>query len=82
MKIVNPQATKSAFSEREINILQLVAAGSACKEIAQRLFLSETTIRRMLSQAFNKLGAHNSSEAVANASGIAAETVLANNWWL
>jgi len=67
MKIVNPKTKQETFTEREINIMKYVAAGSQGKEIAQELALSETTVRRTLRDIFNKLGARNSSEAVAEA---------------
>jgi len=66
-KIVHQKGTQAIFSEREISIMQCVAAGSQGKEIAQQLSISETTLRRTLRQVFNKLGARNSSEAVAEA---------------
>jgi len=66
-KIAGPEGTRTVFSEREISIMQLVAAGSPGKEIAQQLAISETTLRRTLRQVFTQLGARNSSEAVAEA---------------
>ncbi len=62
-----PEGTRTVFSEREKSIMRLVAAGSPGKEIAQQLAISETTLRRTLRQVFTKLGARNSSEAVAEA---------------
>ena len=67
LKIVHPKGKQADFSEREISIMRFVAGGSPGKEIAQQLALSETTVRRTLRQVFNKLGARNSSEAVAEA---------------
>lgn len=66
-EIAGPQRTQTVFSEREISIMRFVAAGSQGKEIAQQLAISETTLRRTLRQVFTKLGARNSSEAVAQA---------------
>ena len=66
-KFAGPAGTQTVFSEREKSIMRLVAAGSPGKEIAQQLAISETTLRRTLRQVFNKLGARNSSEAVAEA---------------
>ena len=67
VKILHPKSRQSVFSEREMSIMRLVAAGSPGKEIAQQLAISETTLRRTLRQVFTKLGARNSSEAVAEA---------------
>ena len=66
-KFAGPEGTRTVFSERETNIMRLVATGSSGKEIAQQLAISETTLRRTLRQVFDKLGARNSSEAVAEA---------------
>ena len=66
-KFASSEGARTVFSERETSIMRLVAAGSSGKEIAQQLAISETTLRRSLRQVFNKLGARNSSEAVAEA---------------
>lgn len=67
MKIVHQESGKDLFSERETTILRCVAEGSQCKEIAEQLAMSQTTVRRTLREVFTKLGARNSSEAVAQA---------------
>jgi len=67
IKIVQSKNKQETFSEREMSIMRCVATGLQGKEIAQELAISETTVRRTLRQVFNKLGARNSSEAVAEA---------------
>ena len=67
MKIVRPETGQEHFSERETTILRCVAGGAQCKEIAEELAMSQTTVRRTLREVFTKLGARNSSEAVAQA---------------
>lgn len=54
-------------TERERNVLGLIAAGAPVKEIAFKLSLSETTVKRTLRGVLDKLGAKNRSEAVAEA---------------
>lgn len=41
---------------REVQVMQLVAAGDTNKSIASKLFISERTVERHLSNIFNKLG--------------------------
>ena len=55
------------LSERELEILRLIADGATTKEISIQLFLSEATIKRDVQRIFDKLGARNRSEAVAEA---------------
>ena len=44
------------LSEREVEVLKLVAAGRSNKEIAVALFISENTVARHLQNIFGKLG--------------------------
>ena len=55
------------YSDREMAVLRMVADGSPNREIAQQLAMSEATVKRVLRQASEKLGARNRSEAVAEA---------------
>jgi len=55
------------LSEREIEILQLVAQGATNKDIAQKLFISEHTVRNALSIIFQKLHVNSRTEAAAHA---------------
>lgn len=43
------------ISERELEIIHLIADGLSNKEIASRLFLSEGTVRNYLSSILDKL---------------------------
>lgn len=52
-----------ALTEREREILQLVAAGHDNKTIAARLHLSEKTVGNRLSEIFQKLGVSNRTQA-------------------
>jgi NarL family two-component system response regulator LiaR len=49
---------------REMEILGLVAEGLSNREIAERLFVSENTVKTHCSRAFDKLGARRRTEAV------------------
>jgi DNA-binding NarL/FixJ family response regulator len=54
-----------AFSHRERQVLGYVAEGLTNSEIAESLFLSESTVKSHLSSAFAKLGVHSRKEAAA-----------------
>ncbi len=55
------------LSEREIEVLDLVARGRANGEIARRLVISEKTVRNHVSHIFLKLGVSGRAQAVAAA---------------
>lgn len=52
------------LSQRQTQILGLIADGLTNREIAQTLFLSEQTVKNILSSLFHKLGVHNRTEAL------------------
>lgn len=53
------------LSPREREVLRLVAAGKANKEIAAELGVTERTVKFHVTAIFNKLGAENRAQAVA-----------------
>lgn len=55
------------MSEREIEVLQLLADGLTYQEIAQTMFVSVNTVKSHLKSIYGKLGVHNRREAVARA---------------
>jgi DNA-binding NarL/FixJ family response regulator len=57
----------SGLSERQRQILRLVAEGCRSEQIAERLFVSDATVRRELYRAIRYLGARDRAEAVAKA---------------
>jgi LuxR family maltose regulon positive regulatory protein len=55
------------LSEREIEILQLIAMGLTNPEIASRLFLSTNTVKVHARNIYGKLNTHNRTQAVSRA---------------
>jgi LuxR family maltose regulon positive regulatory protein len=55
------------LSSRELEVLRLLAAGRANREIATQLFLSLHTVKKHVTHILDKLGAGNRTEAVARA---------------
>jgi NarL family two-component system response regulator LiaR len=49
---------------RELEILELIAEGLSNREIAEKLFLSENTVKTHSSRLFDKLGARRRTQAV------------------
>ncbi|MGZ4194741.1 MAG: response regulator [Solirubrobacteraceae bacterium] len=55
------------LSQRELEVLELVAAGSTNREAAARLFISEPTVKTHLIHIYGKLGVGDRAAAVAEA---------------
>jgi DNA-binding NarL/FixJ family response regulator len=51
------------LSRRELEILQLVAGGLSNREIAQHLWVTETTVKFHLSRIYRKIGVGNRTAA-------------------
>jgi DNA-binding NarL/FixJ family response regulator len=55
-KKADPESAKiTKLTEREREIIVLIAEGLKNKQIAERMFISETTVRHHLTSVFNKL---------------------------
>ena len=52
------------ITARELEILTLIAAGLSNREIAEKLFVSENTVKTHSSRVFDKLGARRRTQAV------------------
>ena len=62
-----PNETKReelAITPREMEILELIAQGMSNREIAEKLFVSENTVKTHSSRVFDKLGARRRTQAV------------------
>lgn len=51
-------------TKRELEILELIAHGMSNREIAERLFVSENTVKTHSSRLFDKIGARRRTQAV------------------
>lgn len=52
------------LSDREVEVLQLLADGNSAKMIAERMFLSQNTILTHLKRIYQKLEVHSAIEAI------------------
>jgi len=57
-------AGESGLTEREMDVLRLIAAGNANKEIAAQLSITEETVKSRVSNILSKLGANDRTHAV------------------
>jgi DNA-binding NarL/FixJ family response regulator len=57
-------ASDDVLTPREIDVLRLIANGNANKEIAEKLSLSEETVRGHVKNILAKLGVHDRTHAV------------------
>jgi DNA-binding NarL/FixJ family response regulator len=55
----------SKLSDREVRILELISDGLTNREIADRVFLAEKTVKNYISRLLAKLGLRNRNEAAA-----------------
>ncbi len=65
--IVPSAPAASELSEREIEVLRLIADGLSNKEIAEKLFIAEGTAKNHVSNILSKLEARDRAQAVARA---------------
>ena len=62
---LNEQRLKDlGITKRELEILELIAQGMSNREIAEKLFVSENTVKTHSSRIFDKLGAKRRTQAV------------------
>ncbi|WP_290187040.1 response regulator [Corynebacterium glaucum] len=60
-RVMRPE---EALSEREIELLQALQTGASNREIAERLFISQATVKTHLIHIYSKLGVDNRTAAV------------------
>jgi two-component system NarL family response regulator len=56
-----------ALTDREVDVLKLLARGRSNKEIGTDLFISETTVKSHMRSIFSKLNVMSRTEAIAAA---------------
>jgi DNA-binding NarL/FixJ family response regulator len=61
---VSPDATLSALTDRELDVMKLVAAGRSNAEIAAELHLAEQTVKTHVSRILNKLDLRDRTQLV------------------
>jgi len=59
--------TQEPISQRELEVLELVAQGASNRDAAARLFVSEATVKTHLMHIYGKLGVNDRAAAVAEA---------------
>ena len=57
----------SGLSDQELQVLRMIADGATNKEIAEKLYWSEVTVKRKVQDILEKMGVANRAQAVAEA---------------
>lgn len=60
----DPAEGTPTLTEREVQILQMLADGCTPAEVAERLFISPKTVRNHLTKVYDKLGVNSRSAAI------------------
>lgn len=58
------------LSERELEILQLIAAGQSNEEIAQTLVIALGTVKKHINNIYGKLDVHSRTQALVQAKAL------------
>ena len=69
--VPSPQPLSEGLTEREGEVLQLIADGLTNQEIAERLIISLATVKRHISNIYGKLGVTHRTEALVKAHELA-----------
>jgi two-component system, NarL family, nitrate/nitrite response regulator NarL len=64
-QVVNARGRTVTFTDREVEVLELLVAGMSTAEIAAQLSIRQVTVRRHISHAVHKLHVSTRAEAVA-----------------
>jgi LuxR family maltose regulon positive regulatory protein len=62
---IKPENLLEALSERELDILRLIATGRSNQEIAEILFIAVSTVKSHINHLYGKLGANRRTQAIA-----------------
>jgi LuxR family maltose regulon positive regulatory protein len=65
--VVTPQPLIEPLSSRELEVLRLIAAGLANREIADELVIATGTVKRHINHIYGKLGVGSRTQAIAKA---------------
>jgi DNA-binding NarL/FixJ family response regulator len=57
----------SGLADQELQVVRMIAAGATNKEIAEKLYWSEVTVKRKVQDILEKMGVANRAQAVAEA---------------
>jgi DNA-binding NarL/FixJ family response regulator len=60
----NEQSKLAELTDRELEVLRLLATGLSNRELAQQLFLSEATVKTHVNRVLTKLGVRDRVQAV------------------
>ena len=76
-RVINPQPIPESISPalaqlspRELDVARLVAIGATNQEIAQKLFISESTVKTHINSIFNRLNLKNRSQLAIHANTV------------
>ncbi|NLS18684.1 response regulator transcription factor [Rhizobium sp. P40RR-XXII] len=70
MNSPHAKALQGGLSQREVQMIQLIASGMSNKRIAHTLNVSEVTVKFHLGNLFRKLGCHRRAEAIRAATAL------------
>jgi LuxR family maltose regulon positive regulatory protein len=65
--LAEPIGVVEPLSDRELEVLALIAEGLPNRDIAERLHISPSTVKSHTASIYGKLGVHSRTEAVARA---------------
>lgn len=68
--VPSPEVLPEPLSEREVELLRLIASGSSNKEIAETLFITEGTVKNHITHILGKLGVRDRTQAALKAKEI------------
>ncbi|MNI31741.1 Transcriptional regulatory protein DevR (DosR) [compost metagenome] len=64
----NLKESEYGLTERELQVLKYISDGMANRSIAERMYLSEGTVKNFISNIYSKLNVHNRASAMKKAS--------------